>query len=171
MNQTTEIPQIEAEDGSASDQLLVETVSSHGVHVLKVVDARSYIARSVGIMGLVGVALVHLLDSGSKFQETPYLFWMYVGLMVASLAVAGLLLHTETWLGWAAAGSLAGSVIVGFVLSRTLGLPGSSKDISNWGESLGLGSLLIEGCVVALSVYRLAMMHAAKPARTTAAAR
>jgi hypothetical protein len=147
------------EASSAEDRIVIETRSPQGVRTVRVVDARSYIARSVGIMGLVGVALIHLLDAGSKFEETPYIFWMYVGLMAASLAIAGLLLHIENWRTWAAAGGLAAATISGYVLSRTIGLPGATNDIGNWGESLGLASLLVEGCVVALALYRLYMMR------------
>lgn len=146
-------------ESGTGDRLVIESQTPQGTRILRVVDARGYIARSVGIMGLVGVALIHLLDSGSKFKETPYIFWMYVGLMLASLMVAGLLLHVENWRTWAAAGGLAGATIVGYVLSRTTGLPGAPNDIGNWGESLGLASLLVEGCIVALAIYRLFMMR------------
>jgi hypothetical protein len=152
---------LEEEELSAAERVVVVSRSPQGTRILRVVDARGYIARSVAIMGLVGVALIHLLDSGSKFAETPYIFWMYVGLMVASLAVAGLLLHTESWRAWAMVGGLAGTTILGFVLSRTAGLPGASKDVGNWSEPLGLASLFIEGCIVALALYRLFMMRRA----------
>jgi hypothetical protein len=160
MDNKPNLPQ--AEERAAAERLIVESRSPDGTRILQVVDARGYIARSVGIMGLVGVALIHLLDSGSKFGETPYVFWMYVGLMVASLGVAGLLLHTESWRTWALAGGLAGVTILGYVLSRTTGLPGATKDVGNWSEPLGLASLLIEGCIVALALYRVFMMRPAQ---------
>ncbi|HCF99141.1 MAG TPA: hypothetical protein DEV93_01190 [Chloroflexi bacterium] len=153
---------LQAEETAAAERIVVESRSLDGARILRVVDARGYIARSVAIMGLVGVALIHLLDSGSKFAETPYVFWMYVALMVASLGVAGLLLHTESWRTWAMAGGLAGSAIVGYVLSRTTGLPGAGKDVGNWSEPLGLAALFIEGCIVALALYRLFMLRPAR---------
>jgi hypothetical protein len=159
-----EIQASQTQENEATDRLVIETRSIHGRHIVRTIDARGYIARSVAIMGLVSVALIHLLDSGSKFHETPYLFWMYAALMVASLAVAGLLLHAETRLAWLVAGGLAASAFIGYVLSRVTGLPGATNDIGNWGEPLGLASLLIEGCIVALSLYRLVMMHPARMA-------
>jgi hypothetical protein len=39
---------------------------------------------------------------------------------------------------------------MGFVVSRTIGLPGGTDDIGNWTEPLGLASLFVEGCLVAL---------------------
>jgi hypothetical protein len=43
--------------------------------------------RGLGFIGLLAIALVHLLDLFSKFEETPYLAVMYILLMVA-LAIA-----------------------------------------------------------------------------------
>ena len=115
--------------------------------------ARDFITRAVGIVGLAGIALIHLLDSIGKFSETPYIAWMYVALMVGSVAVAGGLMHSRDRRLWIAAGLLAASAITGYVLSRTVGLPNATDDIGNWTEPLGLASLFVEGAVVAVSGY------------------
>jgi hypothetical protein len=117
---------------------------------------RDATARSVGIVGLLGIGLIHLLDSIGKFSETRYIFWMYIALIVGAIAVAGLLLHRGGRLAWGAAGILALSAIAGYVLSRTTGLPSAKDDIGNWTEPLGLASLFVEGCLVALSLYEVA---------------
>jgi hypothetical protein len=78
---------------------------------------------------------------------------MYIALMVASVAVAFYLLHTGSTLAWAAAGLLAAATLIGFVLSRTTGLPSASDDIGNWTEPLGLASMFVEGAVVILAAY------------------
>jgi hypothetical protein len=113
--------------------------------------------RGVGFIGLLAIALIHLLDVFSKFHETPYLAVMYILLMLASIAVAFALLHTGRPIAWVAAGSLAVLTMLGFVLSRTTGLPASSGDIGNWKEPLGVASLFVEGAVVVLSAYALAI--------------
>ena len=116
---------------------------------------RDATARSVGIVGLLGIGLIHLLDSIGKFSETRYIFWMYIGLIIGSIAVAGLLLHRGGRIAWGAAGLLALSAIVGYVFSRTTGLPSAKGDIGNWTEPLGLAALFVEGCLVALSGYEV----------------
>jgi len=123
--------------------------------------------RAVGIVGLLGVGLIHLLDSIGKYHETRYVFWMYVALIAGTIAVSGWLLHCESRLAWLAAGALAASAIAGYVLSRTTGLPSAKDDIGNWAEPLGLASLFVEGCLVALSAYKVATWRAvaAVPAR------
>jgi hypothetical protein len=118
--------------------------------------ARDVATRAVAIVGLAGIALIHLLDSIGKYGETRYLFWMYVALMAGSLAVAGALLHVRDRRVWLAAAAVAGSALVGYVLSRTTGLPAATGDIGNWTEPLGLASLFVEGAVVAISGYAFA---------------
>lgn len=134
---------------------------------------RTAAARAVGAIGLAGVGLVHLLDAPGKLSETPYMFWMYLALIVASIAVGGELLRTGSRRAWAAAGALAGSAIVGYVLTRTTGLPQDHGDIGNWTEPLGLASLWIEGGIVLLAAVVLTATApvARRLAAPTAAAR
>jgi hypothetical protein len=121
--------------------------------------ARDVVARVLGAVGLLGIALIHLLDVIGKFSEVPYLGWMYVGAIVASIGLAGwLIVRGSSRFVWAATGLLALSILTGFVLSRTTGLPNATDDIGNWSEGLGLASLFVEGAVVALSAWALAAL-------------
>jgi hypothetical protein len=126
--------------------------------------ARDLAMRAAGAVGLAGIALIHLLDSIGKYNETRYLFWLYVALMVGSLATAAAVLTHHSRLAWSAACGLAASAIAGYVLSRTTGLPNATGDIGNWTEPLGLASLFVEGCVVALSAYGLRVSRSASVA-------
>jgi hypothetical protein len=114
--------------------------------------------RATVAVGLAGVALIHLLDSIGKWSETRYLFWMYIALMVTSLAVAGWVLFTRSRTALLAAAAVGASAIAGYVLSRSVGLPNATDDIGNWTEPLGLASLFVEGTVVvaALACHRIA---------------
>lgn len=40
-------------------------------------------ARAVGAAGMAAIGLIHLLDAPGKLSETPYMFWLYIGLMLA----------------------------------------------------------------------------------------
>ncbi len=115
-----------------------------------ITDIRDAATRAVACVGLAGVALVHVLDAPGKFTETPYMGWMYVGLIAACLVTAGALLRTTSTRIWLAAVALPLSALVGFVLTRTVGLPQATGDIGNWGETLGMSSLFVEGCLIAL---------------------
>jgi hypothetical protein len=109
------------------------------------------IARAVAIIGLGAIALIHLLDAPGKFDETPYMGWMYLGLIASCLALAVGLWRSSDLRIWAATAALPVAVLIGFTLTRTTGLPQANGDIGNWTESLGLASLLVEGALVALA--------------------
>jgi hypothetical protein len=114
------------------------------------------IARAAAVTGLLGMALIHLLDLQSKFEETPYLGVCYLALIVGSLACAGALVHRDSERTWLAAGALAVGAIVAFAVSRTTGLPLATDDIGNWLEPLGLAALFVEGITAAVCTYALA---------------
>lgn len=117
---------------------------------------RDGIARAVGVVGISGIGLIHLLDAPGKYAETPYMFWMYIALILGCIAVAGELIRSGSRAAWAGGAALAGGALVGFVLTRSVGLPQAHGDIGNWTEPLGLASLWVEGCFVALSAAVLA---------------
>ena len=84
---------------------------------------RDGITRTLGVIGLGGIALIHLLDAPSTFSSTRYIGWLYVAAIVASMILAAGLIRAgdrRTWLG---AAVLPASVMAGYVLSRTTGLP------------------------------------------------
>jgi len=116
---------------------------------------RDAIARSAAVVGLAGVALIHVLDAHDTFVATPYKGWLYVGLIAGSLAAAGALVRRSDTRAWAAAGALSLAAFLAFVYSRTVGLPASADDIGNWTEPLGLASLVVEGAVAAVALERL----------------
>jgi hypothetical protein len=109
------------------------------------------LARGLAIVALVGVALIHVLDAHDTFVSTPYKGWLYVALIVGCLLTAFRLARSNDPRAWVAATLLPLGAFVGFVYSRTVGLPGGADDIGNWWEPLGLASLFVEGLLVALS--------------------
>jgi hypothetical protein len=111
------------------------------------------LARRVLVgLGLIGIALIHLLDAKSKLEETPYLGVGYILIIIAALGAAEALIRRSTPLRWAAAGLVALAPLIGYILSRTTGLPSSTDDIGNWWEPLGVASLFVEGTVVILVI-------------------
>jgi hypothetical protein len=125
---------------------------------------RDGIARAAAIAGLGAIAAIHLVDLPGKLDETPYMAWMYVVLIASCVLLAAALWRGSEDRAWAAAGTLALEVIVGYVLSRATGLLQASDDIGNWTEPLGLASLFAEGAVVALAAAVLAERRAPVPA-------
>ncbi len=113
------------------------------------------LARGVAILGLIGVALIHVLELPDVFEEAFYLGLLFVGAVVASLLVAVALTRESDARVWRVAGGLPGLILLGYVVSRTVGLPGFTSDMGEWTEPLGLASMVAEGLLVSLSVVVL----------------
>jgi hypothetical protein len=118
--------------------------------------SRDPVGRAVGIIGLLAIALIHLLDAIGKYSEARYVFWLYVLLMLGTFVVSFVLLRTDSRLAWALTALMSGLTLLAFILSRTTGLPTAKDDIGNWSEPLGVASMFVEGVVLALSLYELA---------------
>ena len=117
---------------------------------------RDQVGRAVGIVGLVGIALIHFLDAFSTIHESKFVFGLYMALMIITLVASVVLLRTDSRRTWMLAGATAALTLLGFILTRTTGLPGFPDNVGNWLEPLGLASLWVEGLVLALSVYKVA---------------
>ena len=130
---------------------------------------RDAVARAIAVIGLAGVALIHLLDSPGTFDEQAYKGWLYIGLIGGSVATAAALIRSSDSRAWLAAALLPLGALGAFVISRTVGLPGGADDIGNWSEPLGLASLFVEGCLVALSVAVLSVRLPASSPRSVLA--
>jgi hypothetical protein len=112
---------------------------------------RDGIARAVAIVGLAGVALIHVLDLPGTFDTQAYKGVLYLGLIVGCLLTAAALVRSSDPRAWLGALLLPVGAMLGYVISRTVGIPGGADDIGNWTESLGLASLFVEGALVALA--------------------
>jgi hypothetical protein len=107
-----------------------------------------------GIAGLGAVIAIHATELASKVDEVRYLGAGYV-FLIASALVAIVMLAVGDRRGWWLVALTAGSTLAGYVLTRTIGLPGSTDDIGNWSEPLAVWSMIAEIVVVTLSVFAL----------------
>jgi hypothetical protein len=112
-------------------------------------------ARILGALGVVGIAIIHILDAPGTFGETRWIFWAYIALIVAAVPVACLLLQWASPRAWLLAAGLAAGPFIAYLLSRTVGLPGDSGDVGNWLDSLGMTSLFVEGSLIVLAISRV----------------
>ena len=130
---------------------------------------QNVVARAGAVVGLASIGLIHLLDIPGKFTDAPYMGWLYVGLIVGSVGVAAVLIERHDRRAWAAAAAVAVAPLVGYVLTRTVGLPQARDDIGNWAEPLGLASLFVEGLVLFVSLGALRPLPARAAARAATA--
>ena len=119
--------------------------------------------RALVASGLLAVALVHVLDLPGKWQETRWMAYAFTALIATCLLLAELTLRVANRVIWPVVAIVAAGPVAGFVLTRTVGLPGATDDIGNWLEPLGLASLFVEVVTAGLALGGLV------PATDTAA--
>src|SRR3954463_15391901 len=108
-------------------------------------------ARAAAAALCVAVAYIHVKDQGglTVLKDPAYMGVGYWALEATALAVAAMLLTRIRPLAtWFFAIGVAAGPLVGFVLTRTVGLPSAMDDRGNWTETLGVESLVVEGALL-----------------------
>jgi hypothetical protein len=127
------------------------------------VTAPEFAVRLTGALLAVAIAAVHVADQGgvTTLADPAWIGWGYRLIEVGGVLTALILLlprlvwFAPVWLGWAAGAVLGAAPFLGYLASRTVGVPGDSGDIGNWGYWVGTVSLLVEASLVMLSVSML----------------
>jgi hypothetical protein len=112
-------------------------------------------ARLLGVAAVLAIGMIHILDAVGTYHGNRWIFWAYIAVIVASVPVALVLLHSTSPLAWVAAAAVAAGPFVGYLWSRTVGLPGDAPDVGNWLCTLGMAALFVETSLLALSATRL----------------
>ncbi len=111
--------------------------------------------RAVAVIGLMAVGIIHALEIQGQLSGAVWLAVSFC-LLAVTAPVCGLwLLARPGRLPWVAGGLICLSTAIGYVLTRSTGMPGDSRDVGNWLEPLGITSLIIEAIVVIVAVLAL----------------
>ncbi len=122
---------------------------------------------------IVALAIVAILVTGAiHFKGAPDAFndAHYKGILFALnglgalISAVGIGLGARSW-GWGLGLLIAAGSIVGYIASRTVGLPGLPAEPDAWLEPLGVASLVAEALFVALGVWALSQSRSAISAR------
>lgn len=111
--------------------------------------------RVVGALLALGIVVVHIGDQGgiTNFADPDWLGWAYRLIEVGGLLTAIVLLAVGGWwLAWAPALLLGAGPFVGYLATRTIGLPNDAGDVGNWDDWGGTMSLLVEAALIVLAV-------------------
>jgi hypothetical protein len=112
----------------------------------------SSMARATAIVGLVAVAVIHFEQIVPTMEQTPLLGVAFLALVAACLILGGRLLLTGSRSVWLAVAALNTLAVAGYAFTRMFSTVLDNQDVGNWSQMSGLGALLIEGLLVALSV-------------------
>ena len=103
----------------------------------------------IAAFALCVTAGVHIADVSGKLEETTYIGLLFIlGPIATAMLAAVLLVGPNPLVGWLLGAGVSAATAAGYILSRTTGLPNARDDIGNWGEPIGVLSLLSEGAVL-----------------------
>jgi uncharacterized membrane protein YfcA len=101
-----------------------------------------------GISLIVIVGLIHLINSPEDLAEGSYTGLLYLANFVGALTAAIGIYRGRSW-GWSLGALVSVGAFAGYVISRTVGLPGLPVE-TEWLEPLGVLSLIVEALFVGL---------------------
>jgi hypothetical protein len=121
-----------------------------------------------GIGLIAGSGLIHLVETPEYLGKVRYIGVLFALSVVGAIVAAIGIFRGERW-GWGLGALVAGASIAGYLLSRTVGLPGFRENSwEEFAEPLGLLSLAVEGLFLVVATKVLAGRAAAGAARTFA---
>jgi hypothetical protein len=118
--------------------------------------------RASAAIGLISIGIIHALEIQGQLSGAV---WLAVGFsMLAVVApIVGLWLLTRPSLGaWLVSGLTSAAALAGYILTRSIPVPGDTADVGNWLEPLGLAAIIAEGVVVILAASILASAYRTK---------
>ncbi len=103
-----------------------------------------------GIVLIVITGIIHFIDAPDTFTEATYKGILFSLNGIGALIAAYGIFRGANW-SWVLGLLVAGGAFVGYIVSRTVGLPGLEVDPA-WFEPLGVLSLIVEGIFMILAI-------------------
>ena len=118
-------------------------------------DATGLVLRATAIVSLAGIAVIHVAQIVTTFQQSAVLGSGFVVLILACVFAAARLVRGGAPADWIGVAIICGAALAGYALTRLWSTPLDMQDVGNWSEALGLVALFVEGGLLILSGYAL----------------
>lgn len=105
------------------------------------------------VLMIIATGIIHLVRAPHKFEEATYVGILFVANAIGA-AVSALGIYLQRMWAWHLGALIAAGAFIGFILSRTAGLPVMGEE--EW-NAVGILSLVVEGLF--LLVYALVLMN------------
>src|SRR5690349_7095945 len=115
-------------------------------------NSQRYIAW-LGVALITATGLIHVYDAADSFEDATYKGLLFLANGVAAVIAAIGISNGERGWGWYLGLIVAGGAFIGYIISRTIGLPGIPAEPDAWLEPLGVVSLIAEALFVLTAAY------------------
>lgn len=103
-------------------------------------------ARWLAALLLLIAAAAHIPLIEEHLHEAPYLGWGFMLLSVSCILLAIAIVLADHVAVWKLVAAICLAALMGFLASRTIGLPQTGDDVGNWTEPLSFPALSAEPC-------------------------
>ena len=100
-----------------------------------------------GILSILVVGTIHFLLAPDEYKEAHYMGILFGANFLAAFIAAGGILRRTTW-GWVLGLLIASGSLIGYMVSRTTGMPG--MEVEDWITPSGLIAMAVEGIFILL---------------------
>jgi hypothetical protein len=121
--------------------------SSKPVEGREELEVNQYVWQWISVIAMVIVGVIHLFMVPLEYDETPLMGILFAVNFFAALIASVGIIRQEMW-GWLLGMGIAAGSVLGYVVSRTVGLPG--MEIEAWLQPLGVLSLVVETFFIGL---------------------
>jgi hypothetical protein len=117
--------------------------------------------RASAAIGLIAVGIIHTLEIQGQLSGAAWLTAGFVTLAVVAPAAGLWLLTRPSLAAWQFSGLACLLAAGGYVLTRSVPVPGDTGDRGNWLEPLGVTALFTEAVVAILATIVIATAYRA----------
>ncbi len=120
------------------------------------------VTRWSGIGLLLCIGAIHAYELPGHYETAPYLGISFAVLVAGVLLSALGVLCGGGW-GWTLGSAISAAALAGYLVSRTLGLPGYPEGIGDWDTPLGTVAMILETLYLGLHFSVGTGMNVAAP--------
>ena len=105
----------------------------------------------LGFVLLLVTSAIHLVATPDAFGDAPYKGFLFLAAGVGCMVAIYLSQYADGRWGWWLGVAVCASMFVGYILSRTVGLPGLPAEPDAWFEPTGIASFVSEFAYLVLA--------------------
>ena len=94
----------------------------------------------IAVVLIIATGYLHFITLPEEYAEAPYMGWLFFANFFGALVAAFGIFRQKIWWGWLLGAVIAAGSMLGYIQSRTLGMPG--MEVEEWPNLAGITSVL-----------------------------